>query len=180
MAAPSELHVIGPALAALKDGAAHARKPLYTIYLSPFGNVAMKINGIIYRATAVAAIFMLCLAGCAQESSVQEATQTADGFFQAVKSRDFDKAGEFFVDSPTQPRQLWVDQLRENNARLGDLESYALVSKLVNTVYSGARYTLKYKVKYSKHEAFETLILFGGVSGNPVQIEIMQVHSDGA
>src|SRR3569832_1901323 len=105
MAAPSELHVIGPALAALKDGAARARKPLYTIYLSPFGNVAMKINGIIYRATAVAAIFMLCLAGCAQESSVQEATQTADGFFQAGGGRGGGGAGGGGGGAPTRPRR---------------------------------------------------------------------------
>ena len=97
-------------------------------------------------------------------NTLGKAEQLADNFFQAVKNKDFEQAAAYFQDSPSDPRGRWLAELRENNAKLGDLESYKLVDKEVDTVYSGTRYILVYYAKYANLSARETLILFNGVS----------------
>jgi hypothetical protein len=92
------------------------------------------------------------------------AEHQAEQFFQAVKGKEFDKAAAYFQDTPSDPRGRWAAELRENNNNLGDLESYRLVDKEVDTVYSGTRYILVYYAKYAKKPMRETLILFNGVS----------------
>lgn len=122
---------------------------------------------------------LLLVTGCAKTSTLEAATRMMDAFFQAVKNNDFDQAGSFFIDSATQSRQQWLDQLREYQGKLGDLQSYALQNKIINTVYSGTRYTLTYKVKYTRHDAVATFIVFEGVSGEGAHIEVMRVQSAG-
>src|SRR3569833_1675525 len=104
---------------------------------------------------------------------------TMDGFFYVVKSQNFEQAGGFFLGGATQSRQQWEDQLRDYQDKLGNLQSYTLQNKIFNTVYSGTRYTLTYKVIYSTHDAVETIILFEGVSEADTHIEVMRVQSAG-
>ena len=133
---------------------------------------------------------LLCalLIGCSDPGDTDKmAEQVADGYYQALKNKDFEKASQFFMETRVEPRAQWLDEIRENNSKLGDLKSYKLVDKVVNTVYSGTRYTLKYKTEYAKFPAYETLILFDGVStfgaanggGNKLQIEAMTIRSKG-
>lgn len=145
----------------------------------------MRIKDIVsYRAGAV----LLCalLVGCSDPGdTVNMAEQVADGYYQALKNKDFEKAAGFFMDTRAQPRAQWLDELRAYNSKLGELQSYELVDKVVNTVYSGTRYTLRYKTKYSKFPAYETLILFEGVSsfggsnGNVLRLEGLIIRSKG-
>lgn len=138
----------------------------------------MKINKMVCG--YLFALLSLTLAGCGKQGSVESATSMVDSFFQAVKNKDFERASGFFMDSATRPRQEWLDELKEAHDKLGELQSYSLQNKIVNTVYSGMRYTLSYKVKYSKYDATMNLIIFEGVSGDSIpQIEVMQVHSAG-
>lgn len=104
-----------------------------------------------------------------------------DAFFSAIKTQDFETASAFFIESATRPREEWLNQLREYHEELGELQDYALQSKVINTVYSGARYTLMYRVKFSKRDANINLIVFEGVSSDAApQIEVMQVHPVGS
>lgn len=134
------------------------------------------------------AVTLLCvwLVGCSDPgNTVGMAEQLADNFYQAVKSKDFDKAAAYFQDSPSDPRGRWLAELRENNSKLGSLEDYKLVDKEVDTVYSGTRYIFVYQTQYSKYPARETLILFDGVSTfgggdkNVMAIQGMVVKSKG-
>jgi len=113
----------------------------------------------------VTTLLCMWLAACSNPgNTLGMATQVADNFYQAVKSQDFEKAAGYFQDSPNNPRGRWLAELRANNSKLGSLESYKMVDKEVDTVYSGTRYIFVYLTKYSKDSARETLILFDGVS----------------
>jgi len=135
---------------------------------------------------AVAALLCAVLVGCGDPGdTVNMAEQVAGSYYQALKNKDFEKAAGFFKDTNSKPRAQWHDQLQEYNSKLGELQSYQLVDKVVNTVYSGTLYTLRYKTKYSKFSATETLILFEGVSGfgggngNVMQLESLIIQSKG-
>ena len=144
----------------------------------------MRINDIV-RYRAAAALLCLLLVGCSDPgNTVDMAQQVADGYYQALKNKDFEKAAGYFMNTKAEPRAQWLDELRDYHSKLGDLQSFELVGKVVNTVYSGTRYTLHYKTQYSKFPATETLILFDGVSSfggnaNVVQLESLIIRSKG-
>jgi hypothetical protein len=126
------------------------------------------------------------LLGCSDPGNTTGmAEHMADEYYQAVKNKDFDKAAGLFLDSPGEPRAKWLEQLRDYNAKLGDLQDYKLIDKEVDTVYSGSRYVFRYVTTYSKSPATETLILFDGVSNyaegsaNKMQIQGVVVKSKG-
>ncbi len=116
---------------------------------------------------------------------MNKAEQVAAGYYQALKNSDYEKAAGSFKDTSGKPRALWHAQLQECNSKLGELQSYRLVDKEVNTAYSGTLYTLRYKTRYAKFSALETLVLFervsgfGGFSGNVMQLEGLIVQSKG-
>jgi hypothetical protein len=123
----------------------------------------MRIQDRVSRLTAT----LLCvwLAACSDPgNTLGMAEQLADKFFQAVKNKDFEQAASYFQDTPRDPRGRWLAELQDNNGKFGELESYKLVDKEVDTVYSGTRYILVYRARYSKQPVRETLILFNGVS----------------
>lgn len=133
-----------------------------------------------------ATLVCVWLAACSDPgNTLSMAEQQADKFFQAVKNKDFEQAAAYFQDTPNDPRGRWLAELRENNSKLGELESYKLVDKEVDTVYSGTRYILVYRIQYSKHPARQTLILFHGVStfdggtDKGMEIQGMVVKSSG-
>lgn len=141
--------------------------------------MAMRIREVIIR--LVIMLLGVWLVACSNPGTVGMAEHQAEQFFQAVKGKEFDKAATYFQDTPNDPRGRWAAQLRENYSNLGDLESYRLVDKEVDTVYSGTRYILVYVAKYTKKPMRETLILFDGVStfsgktGKGIQLQGMVV-----
>lgn len=145
----------------------------------------MRIQDIVNNWVA-AALVCAWLAACSDSgNTLGMAEQVADNFYRAVKSQDFEKAAAYFQDSPGDPRGKWLEELRANNSKFGILESYKLVDKEVDTVYSGTRYIFVYQTKYSKYPARETLILFDGVATfgggnkNAMAIQGMVVKSQG-
>ncbi len=149
----------------------------------------MRITDIVgYRAATACPCLLLLgllLLGCSDPgNTVGMAEQVADAYYQAIKNKDFEGASTLFMDTSAMPRAQWLDQIREYHGKLGDLESHELVSTVASTVYSGTRYTLQYKTKYSKFPASETLILFDGVSTfgdspNVLQVEGLVIRSPG-
>ena len=134
-----------------------------------------------------AALFCAMLLGCSDPGNTTSvAEHLADEYYQAVKDKDFDKAAGLFLDSPGEPRGKWLEELRDYNAKLGDLQSYKMVGKEVDTVFTGTRYIFRYITTYTKTSAVETLILFDGVSsfgganGSVMQIQGMVVKPKGS
>ena len=146
----------------------------------------MQIKDILNYRVGVALLCALLL-GCSDPGdTVDQAQQVADGYYQALKNKDFEKAAGYFMNTKAEPRAQWLEELRGYRSKLGDLQSYKFVNKEVNTVYSGTRYTLRYKATYTKFPAYETLILFDGVSSfvegggaNHMQIESLIIRSKG-
>ena len=147
----------------------------------------MRIKDIASLRGGAGLLCLLLLAACSDPGNTTKvAQQVADGYYQALKNKDFPKAAGYFMDTKAVPRAQWLDELRDYHDKLGDLQSFKLVGQQVNTVYSGTRYTLHYKTQYSKFPATETLILFDGVStfgggkgGNVLQIESLILRSKG-
>ena len=145
----------------------------------------MQIQDIVSK-HVVTTLLCVCLVACSNPgNTVSKAEEVADNFYQALKNKDFEKAAAYFQDSPSDPRGTWLAELRQYNSKLGTLESYKLVDKEVDTVYSGTRYIFVYQTKYSKYPARETLVLFNGVStfggenDNTMEIQGMVVKSQG-
>jgi hypothetical protein len=129
-----------------------------------FQGVAMRIQNTLHYRVAVPLLCTLLMSCSNPDNTLPMAEKVAGNFYQAVKNKDFEKAASYFQDTPNDPRGRWLAELRLNNEKLGGLESYKLVDKEVDTVYSGTRYILVYRTKYAKRTARETLILFTGVS----------------
>lgn len=124
------------------------------------------------------------LGGCGMDSSVgmggsaaADAERIANRFFEAARAGDYDAAAALFVDPAS--AAMAVDQLKLNQIKLGELQSYELRDTTVNTIFSGRRFTLKYVTRHAAFGATETLILFESVSEPGIKLEVYHVTSEG-
>ena len=115
------------------------------------------------------------LSACSEEPVGPTAEEIGQQFYEAVQRGDFAAAADLFIDKI--PRQEIIAELERNREELGDLEAFRLKDTVVNTVFSGRRYILKYKTRYSKKHATEGLILFQPVSDRIVRIEMHNVRT---
>ena len=106
------------------------------------------------------------LAGCGDGDKEARARAAAEGYLQAVKEKDPDKAMAFFAKAYFETRSqagLKAD-LRLITTRLGALQSYSLKNWTSRTDFvppdSGTHVTLRYEVKYAKHTATETFVVY--------------------
>lgn len=112
-------------------------------------------------ATVALVLVALLLAGCAAEDRHAQARTVAEGYLQAVKAKDMDRAIAFFAPRYLETRNPKVlkQDIRIITARLGDLQSYRLTSARWRTDFippeSGTFVTLEYEVRYAKHPAQE-------------------------
>ncbi|HFQ92335.1 MAG TPA: hypothetical protein ENK29_05610 [Chromatiales bacterium] len=133
------------------------------------------------RTAPLLAVLLLSMifgvAGCGESGPVgPTAEEIGETFYAAVKSGDFATAADLFQDK--QPRDQVIRQLEANQQRLGDLQSYKFKDIMVNTVFSGVRYILRYNTQYSSGtKATEGLILFQPVSDNVIRIEVHNVQT---
>ncbi len=134
--------------------------------------------GIRLRGFIVLCACLLLLPGCETGSPVADAQAVAERYYQALKNKDFEAASGFFAAGLKSPDQ-WLQQLEVYHDKLGDFETSRLTNAVVNTVFSGRRYSLTYAVKYAKFPATETLILFEPVSKESLLIENVVVMSRG-
>lgn len=120
------------------------------------------------RASAwrVLPLLVLALAGCGAGDREARARAAAEGYLQAVKDKDPDKAMGFFAKTYFETRSAtgWKADLRLITGRLGALQSYSLKSWTWRTDLvppdSGTHVTLQYEVKYARHTATETFVVF--------------------
>ncbi len=121
---------------------------------------------------------VLALAGCQiGPPSSGAAERVASEYYQAIKAQDLAGAVMFYQDTNVQPREQWLQQLEDQREKLGDLQSYELVETTVNTVFSGVRYILRYKTRYTQATATETLIMFESVSDSKMVIQGLTLRS---
>lgn len=117
-------------------------------------------------AAAVASVLAtLLLAGCGAEARQAQARPVVEGYFQAVKAKDLDRAITFFALrylETRSPEGLKQD-LQIITARLGELRSYRLTAARSWTDFvppdSGTHVRLEYDVQYAKHPARETFTI---------------------
>ena len=115
------------------------------------------------------------LSACSEEPVGPTAEEVGQQFYEAVQRGDFAAAADLYIEEI--PRQEIIAELERNREELGDLEDFRLKDTVVNTVFSGRRYILKYKTRYSKKHATEGLILFQPVSDRIVRIEMHNVRT---
>ncbi len=121
------------------------------------------VSGTAWRALLLLA---LALAGCGDGDREARARAAAEGYLQAVKEKDPDRAMAFFAKSYFETRSTagWKADLRLITSRLGALQSYSLKGWTWRTDFvppdSGTHVTLRYEVKYAKHTATETFVVF--------------------
>lgn len=111
-------------------------------------------------------LVLLTLAGCGAGDKEARARAAAEGYLQALKDKDPDRAMTFFARTYFETRSSagWKADLRLITARLGALHAYSLKNWNWRTDFvppdSGTHVTLEYEVKYAKHTATETFVVY--------------------
>lgn len=129
-------------------------------------------------------LLALVLAGCGAGDKEVKARAVAEGYLQAVRDRDPDKALAFFAKAYFETRSAagWKADLRLITARLGALESYSLKGSRWRTNLvppdSGTQGTLEYDVRYAKGRAVETFAVFKPLARGDFRIVGHTIASD--
>lgn len=138
--------------------------------------------------TAYRSVLWACLitaiAGCSSgpidSGDKQDAMHTADAIYKAIKDKDFKQAAALFPPQfyRTTTREDWIAHLQSLHDKFGDLKSYKLAKVLTSSNYNGVDITLKYKVFYTKHSAFEQMTFATQPSGGRLQLMNYKVELD--
>ena len=127
----------------------------------------MRINMFNKKVWMILAI--ITLMGCSSETPGIPPDQLASEFYNAIINRDFKTAVSLY--GGERPAEAHIQELQELESKLGDLQSYKLQDAETNTIYSGTRYILTYRLQYAKTALTENLIMFQSVRGEPLHIE---------
>ncbi len=117
-------------------------------------------------ALGVLLLVLLALSGCGSGDKEARARAAAEGYLQAVKDKDPDRAMTFFARTYFETRSSggWKADLRLITTRLGALQAYSLKDWTWRSDFvppdSGTHVTLEYEVKYAKHTATETFVVY--------------------
>lgn len=133
------------------------------------------------RSVVVLLLMVLAMAGCARNegpTGKQIAIKKATAILDAIKANDFKHAASLYSSQfykVTTPAK-WQAHLEQIHKKYGDLKSYRLEKVIVNSVYSGARFSLKYRCNYAKRDAVETMVFFRPINGDKIQIATHQME----
>ena len=136
-------------------------------------------------ARRVLPLVLLALAGCGAGDKEARARAAAEGYLQAVKDKNPDRAMTFFARTFFETRSPagWKADLRIITARLGALQAYSLKNWTWRTDFvppdSGTHVTLEYDVKYAKHTATETFVVYKPVARGEYRIVGHKIVSRG-
>lgn len=129
-----------------------------------------------WLAAALGLLPAVVLASCGPLQSRDDAERVAAGYFAAMERGDFERAAGYYAPRfyEQTPRAQRLAVLRNVDAKLGRLRSYALTSWNVTasagTAGAGAYVTLAYAVRYAKASSRETLTLFKAQGADSFQI----------
>ena len=121
-----------------------------------------------------------CSSGPSDTGDKSEATHKADAIYQAIKAKDFKKAASLFPPQFYRITTLedWTAHLKSLHEKFGDLTRYKLVKVITTSNYNGVDITLKYKVFYTKHNAFEEMTFASQPSGGRLSLMNYKVELD--
>ena len=130
-------------------------------------------------------LVLLALAGCGAGDREARARSAAEGYLQAVKDKNPDRAMTFFARTFFETRSPagWKADLRLITTRLGALQTYSLKNWTWRTDFippdSGTHVTLEYDVKYAKHTATETFVVYKPLARGEYRIVGHKIASKG-
>jgi hypothetical protein len=127
-------------------------------------------------------ILLIFASGCGLIMKEKQNTDAfMESYFETIKRRDFQGALKFYsekffeVISP----EAWLSALKDINSKLGNLQSYTLLSWNITKNLQGTSYKIKYKVKYAKHIAEETFILYRPIGSKQIKIQAHHIKPSG-
>ncbi len=123
------------------------------------------------KSIPILTLLLILVFGCGFTEDKNVAENLANDLFDSISVQDFDRTMHFyssrFFEHTSQDE--WLAILHNLNMKLGDLESYELVSwnikKQAHTSGTGTYVLLQYNVNYSKYPSVETLTLFRPIGG---------------
>lgn len=127
------------------------------------------------RLSVIVLLWAALVAGCAPPqgpTGKQIAIKKADAILDAIKAQDFKRAASLYSTQfykITTPAS-WQAHLEKIHEKYGDLKGYRLEKVIVNSVYSGARFSLKFRTNYAKRDAVETMVFFRPINGDKIEI----------
>ena len=130
-------------------------------------------------------LVLLALPGCGAGDREARARSAAEGYLQAVKDKDPDRAMTFFARTFFETRSPagWKADLRLITTRLGALQAYSFKNWTWRTDFvppdSGTHVTLEYDVKYAKHSATETFVVYKPLARGEYRIVGHKIASKG-
>ncbi|MFQ5469049.1 MAG: hypothetical protein ACE5EH_01955 [Gammaproteobacteria bacterium] len=116
------------------------------------------------------------LTACGTPVEDIEAQKIAASYFEAIKSKNFDRAASFY---PPEQQEKWQAYLTEAHDKLGDLSSYNIHGIEPSTVYSGKRFIMDVATKYGDQIAAEVVILFAHVKTGKILLESHKISAKG-
>jgi hypothetical protein len=130
-------------------------------------------------------LVVLTLPGCGAGDKETRARAAVEGYLQAVQDKDPDHALTFFARTYFETRSVagWKADLRLITLRLGTLQGYSLKTWSWRTNFvppdSGTHVTLEYEVKYAKHPATETFVVYKPLARGEYKIVDHKIASRG-
>ncbi|MDX1251942.1 MAG: hypothetical protein IDH49_06775 [Gammaproteobacteria bacterium] len=113
------------------------------------------------------------LTACTDPPKTVQPGKLDQQFYELVKAKDFDQAAMLFSNEKS-PGE-WAAYMKENNALLGDLRSYEVKDRVVNTILTGQVYITRYKTKYANGEANEVVTIKDEINNGGIQIVMYKV-----
>ncbi len=131
--------------------------------------------------------FLLLGLGCGEKNNTQQqADAKAEQYLNLIKEEKLQQAATLF--GPKLKENALVS-LQSRSKKLGRMIAYKLISKEINTVYSGKyfiyEFTSEYEkytavdAKYARHYATDVLTLFYSLSNDTLSVVSHMSESDG-
>jgi hypothetical protein len=103
---------------------------------------------------------LLLLAACGNEPNMNAAKSCAESYLEALKTPDFEKAGQYYSSSYGSGNEDRIDKMKKLHDLMGEVISWQLTdSSLQTETGEAASITLTYKVKHKKVTTEEKFII---------------------
>ena len=135
--------------------------------------LAAVLGGITVIVAALVAVFW------GSAASLDDAKQTAEDYYRAVRQKNWDGAMSFYAPEffGKTPKGQWRQALPRLVEKLGDYRNHTLVGWRYFAGAGGSQIVLNYQVQYAKGPATETLSFLGTGQGKPMLIFGHQINS---
>jgi len=139
-------------------------------------NTAFKFR---FLTLSISLVFLFSLSSCTKEAETEDVSKLSTALFTALQHKDYQKALTFYSDEffGIMPPKAWVDKLKDNNIKLGDLVKVKLKSETASTIFSGRRFIFIYTNQYQNGLAKETVIFFQKINTEEIKVHSHKIES---